>query len=461
MSSREYFAQVAGDWDTMRAGFFSAAVREAALALAGVRAGSCPGQSTGQTAADLGAGTGFVTEALLAAGLSVACVDQSPQMLATLRAKFGSGQPGGGRLTTLEGQAEALPLPNASVDFVFANMFLHHVDDPGQAIVEMARIVRPGGRVVVTDLDSHGHAFLLAEHHDRWPGFARADIAAWFKAAGLVNVQVQNVQVQNLQAENAQAESAPADRPDHATELATGQACCAAPVGLGEGGEACCSGSNGQAQACCADSGGRGEICCAESCDGSDQAQITIFAAHATRPLCAIPAAQADPLAVGARARALFEDAAPLLCAEAVLQAVAEALGVHSPLIPRLATGFCSGLSRTCGPCGALSGGVMAIGLALGRGSGREPLDRAYAPVQEYLEFFSETLGSANCHDLTGCDFGTAAGQSAFRERGVKQDVCLPLVAATAAQVVRILAEHQAVCLAGHQSGHQSGQQAD
>ncbi|OGR40056.1 MAG: hypothetical protein A2051_01420 [Desulfovibrionales bacterium GWA2_65_9] len=458
MSSREYFAQVAGDWDRLRAGFFSTAVREAALTLAGVRAGHCPGQ----TAADLGAGTGFVTEALLAAGLSVACVDQSPQMLATLRAKFGSGRTGagcggasgGGRLTTLEGQAEALPLPEASVDFVFANMFLHHVDDPGQAILEMARVVRPGGRVVLTDLDSHNHAFLLTEHHDRWPGFARADIAAWFRAAGLVNVQVQNVQVQNVQVQNvqvgniqganAQAESAPAGRPE---------------------GQTCCADSSGQAQTCCADSGGRGEVCCAESCDGSDKAQITIFAAHATRPLCAIPAAQADPLAVGARARALFAgvegDAAPLLCAESVLQAVAEALGVHSPLIPRLATGFCSGLSRTCGPCGALSGGVMALGLALGRDSGRDDLDEAYGPVQEYLEFFSETFGSANCLELTGCDFGTAAGQSAFRQRGVKQDVCLPLVAAAAAQVVRILAEHQTVYLAAYSAVYPAGQRAD
>ncbi|MBU1229815.1 MAG: C-GCAxxG-C-C family protein [Proteobacteria bacterium] len=156
-----------------------------------------------------------------------------------------------------------------------------------------------------------------------------------------------------------------------------------------------------------------------------------------------MPAAQADAGAAGARARELFAASAPLLCAEAVLLAVSEALGAASPLLPRLATGFCSGLSRTCGPCGALSGGVMALGLALGRGCGQEPLDPAYGAVQEYLEFFSERFGSHNCHDLTGCDFGTIAGQQAFRERGVKALVCLPLVQAAAAQVLRILAEHQ------------------
>jgi C_GCAxxG_C_C family probable redox protein len=370
MSSQEYFAQVAGDWDRLRAGFFPEAVRTRALALAGVRAGSAAGLS----AADLGAGTGFLTEALLAAGLSVAAVDQSPQMLAELRAKFSAS----GRVTLLEGKAEALPLPNASVDFVFANMFLHHVDDPGLAIAEMARVVRPGGRVVVTDLDSHSHAFLLTEHHDRWPGFARADVEAWLRAAGLAEATVDCL----------------------------------------------------------------GENCCAQSCDASDQAKISIFVAHARRPL-ARPASLADPLAVGERARAFFADAAPLLCAESVLLAVSEALGVASPLLPRLATGFCSGLARTSGPCGALSGGVMALGLALGRDSGRESLDPAYAAVQEYLEYFRAAFPADSCLGLTGCDLGTPEGQRGFRDTGAKQRVCLPVVQAAAAQVVRILAGHQ------------------
>jgi C_GCAxxG_C_C family probable redox protein len=379
MSSKDYFAQVAGDWDQMRAGFYSEAVREAALRLAGVR----PGQAASQTAADLGAGTGFVTEALLAAGLSVAAVDQSPDMLARLMARFGAS----GRVITLTGAAEALPLPDASVDFVLANMYLHHVDDPGRAIAEMARVVRPGGRVVLTDLDSHSHEFLLREHHDRWPGFARPDVAAWLTAAGLQNAQVD------------------------------------------------CAGAEGT---------GSGEVCCADSCDGTDSARVSIFAAHATRPLCPIPASQADPLAAGARARELFDAAAPLLCAESVLQAVAEALGVHSPLIPRLATGFCSGLSRTCGPCGALNGGIMALGLALGRDSGRDSLDQTYGPVQDYLEWFRASFPATGCRELTDCDLGTAEGQRGFREGGAKQKVCLPVVGAATAQVVRVLAEHQA-----------------
>lgn len=365
MSSREYFAQVAGQWDTLRAGFFAEAVRDKALALAGVR--------PGLTAADLGAGTGFVTEALLAAGLTVFAVDQSPAMLAELSAKFGAS----GRLTALPGAAERLPLPGASVDFVFANMFLHHVDDPAAAIAEMARILRPGGRLVLTDLDSHKHQFLLTEHHDRWPGFRREDVAGWLASAGLERPAVD----------------------------------CA------------------------------GQSCCAESCDGTDSARISIFAAHAVKPLLGLRPQDADPLAVGRLARSFWDAEKPLLCAESVLLAVAQGLGVSSPLIPRLATGFCSGLARSCGTCGAFSAGVMGLGLALGRDSGSDELDETYGPAQEFREFFLARFGSLNCRELTGHDLGSPQGLAAYREEGLKNTLCGPLLEASAAQVMRILAE--------------------
>jgi C_GCAxxG_C_C family probable redox protein len=369
MSSQKYFAEVAGDWDSLRAGFFSEAVRTKALALAGIEAGA------GQTAADLGAGAGFVTEALLDAGLTVFAVDQSPEMLARLRAKFAPS----GRLFALEGVAERLPLPAASVDFVFANMLLHHVDDPQAALLEMARILRPGGRVVITDLDGHNHGFLLTEHHDRWPGFARVEVSSWLKAAGLEAVSVD---------------------------------CC-------------------------------GENCCADSNAGLGTARISIFAASATRPVLGVRPADVDPLAVAKFARSFWDNAKPLLCAESVLAAVARGLGVRSPLIPRLATGFCSGLSRTCGPCGAFSAGVMALGMALGRDSGQDDLDETYGPVQEFREFFLERFRALDCRGLTGHDLGSPEGLLAYREAGLKMKLCAPLLEEASAQVIRILKEQR------------------
>ncbi len=178
MNSKSYFDQIAGQWDTLRESFFSIAVRDRAIKEAGVR--------PGQHAADVGAGTGFVTEALLQAGLAVIAIDQSEAMLAQLRAKFGHAVP----LDCRRGDAEKLPLNSESVDHVFANMYLHHVESPSAAICEMVRILKPGGRLVITDLDEHNFEFLATEQHDRWLGFKRDDVRRWFEEAGLKNVVV-------------------------------------------------------------------------------------------------------------------------------------------------------------------------------------------------------------------------------------------------------------------------------
>jgi ubiquinone/menaquinone biosynthesis C-methylase UbiE len=177
-SSKQYFEEIGAEWDQLRSGFFSNEVRERAIAVTKV------GEQS--VAADLGAGTGFITEALLDRGARVIAVDQSPAMLDALRAKFPLSE----RVETRVGTAEALPLDTASVDYVFANMYLHHVDHPPTAIAEMTRILRPGGRVVVTDLDTHDFEFLRTEQHDRWLGFERSDIERWFREAGLHGVSV-------------------------------------------------------------------------------------------------------------------------------------------------------------------------------------------------------------------------------------------------------------------------------
>ena len=174
----EYFDEVAGDWDSMRSEFFSGNVR--------IKACDKAELGQGDKAADIGAGTGFLTEELLKRGVIVTAVDASENMLGQLKAKF-EGIKG---FECRIGDAENLPLEAGSQDAVLANMCLHHVENPSVAISEMVKCLKAGGRLVITDLDEHSNEFLLKEHHDRWAGFKRSDVKEWFLSAGLADVGV-------------------------------------------------------------------------------------------------------------------------------------------------------------------------------------------------------------------------------------------------------------------------------
>lgn len=180
-ASKPYFDRVASDWDRLRQSFFSGAVREKAYAAADVR--------PGQLAIDVGAGTGYMTEGLVERGVRVIAVEQSEAMIEQMRIKFGANAP----VDYRRGDAAKIPLGGAAADHVFANMYLHHAESPPEAIREMARLLRPGGRLIVTDLDEHHFEFLRTEHHDRWMGFNRSDVARWFADAGLRDVRVESV----------------------------------------------------------------------------------------------------------------------------------------------------------------------------------------------------------------------------------------------------------------------------
>ena len=117
------------------------------------------------------------------------------------------------------------------------------------------------------------------------------------------------------------------------------------------------------------------------------------------------------------RSRELFESG--LYCAESVLLAIAEAKNIKSDLIPKIATGFCSGVSRTLNLCGALSGGIMSISLFTGRNSPEESVEPNYTLIQELVSRFREKYGSSNCYELIQCNLNTAEGQKKFVENNL------------------------------------------
>ena len=172
--AHRFFAGAAARWDEIRRAFERPEVHAAALSAlvpAGLRV------------VDIGTGTGALLPVLAAAGCRVVAVDNSEPMLARARelcAAHGWTEVAFGRA-----DLQTVPLRDGCCDAAFCSMVLHHVARPGQAIAEMGRVVRPGGRVVVIDFARHDLAWMREELAHQWLGFTRQELETWSAEAGL------------------------------------------------------------------------------------------------------------------------------------------------------------------------------------------------------------------------------------------------------------------------------------
>jgi C_GCAxxG_C_C family probable redox protein len=98
---------------------------------------------------------------------------------------------------------------------------------------------------------------------------------------------------------------------------------------------------------------------------------------------------------------------------------VAESKGIQSDLIPKIATGFCSGVSRTCGMCGAVSGAIMALNLFYGRNIPSESNETSYIAVRKLLDMFKSRFDSTNCKQLIGLDLDNKEGQNTYKSNNL------------------------------------------
>jgi ubiquinone/menaquinone biosynthesis C-methylase UbiE/DNA-binding transcriptional ArsR family regulator len=172
--SRSFFDAVGPEWDALRKVFSDDLLRARAIARL---------VAPGLTVLDVGTGTGVLALELARLGLRVIALDRSARMLEAARAKLdASGLPG---VELRSGDAAALPLDDASVDAAFAHVVLQYLASPGDAVVEMARAVRPGGVVVVADFLRHEREWMREELGVLWLGFTAGEMRAWFDQAGL------------------------------------------------------------------------------------------------------------------------------------------------------------------------------------------------------------------------------------------------------------------------------------
>jgi ubiquinone/menaquinone biosynthesis C-methylase UbiE len=176
--AKEYFEEVSGSWDILRRSFYGDEVRDAVLTAARLLPEN--------TVLDVGAGTGFLTEGAAKIARKVIALDFSEAMITEARTKLSRSN-----VEFKIGNVEDIPLPDSSIDAVIGNMVLHHCPSPESAVRQMARVLVPGGRLVLSDLQEHSYESLRKEHADLWMGFKMDYVRETLQKAGLDDVSVE------------------------------------------------------------------------------------------------------------------------------------------------------------------------------------------------------------------------------------------------------------------------------
>lgn len=141
--------------------------------------------------ADLGVGDGLLTLMLAEVAESVTAVDLSEKMLGALETRATAA--GLANLEYVVGELDDLPLPDESHDVVVMSQALHHADQPGRALAEARRILRPGGQLLILDLLAHGEDWVREKLQHRHLGFTEAALNEHLAAAEFDAIRVRRV----------------------------------------------------------------------------------------------------------------------------------------------------------------------------------------------------------------------------------------------------------------------------
>lgn len=124
-------------------------------------------------------------------------------------------------------------------------------------------------------------------------------------------------------------------------------------------------------------------------------------------------------------------------CAQAVLTVFCSDLGLKEKIALKLAAPFGGGMGRRCQTCGAVTGGLMVLGLRFADPdpSNKEAKKKLLEITQKFLDNFKEREGALGCRDLLGIDIGTEEGQRKAKEEDLFHERC-PRFVMTSAELV-------------------------
>jgi ArsR family transcriptional regulator len=175
--SQEFFASAAGQWDRLRQDLFGRASYLHAL----------PGLLDSEwVVGDLGCGTGQVAAALAPFVKQVIAVDRSNDMLQSARRRLRDMA----NVDVRRGELEALPIQDGELDAATLLLVLHHLSDPAQALAEAARVMRPGGRLLISDMLPHDRETYRQQMGHVWLGFGDDALRRLLANAGFDHVRI-------------------------------------------------------------------------------------------------------------------------------------------------------------------------------------------------------------------------------------------------------------------------------
>lgn len=180
--SQEFFASAAGGWDRFRSELFGDT-----FYLWGVLGLIDPDLVVG----DLGCGTGQLTETITPYVRRVVAVDSSPDMLDAARQRVGAAR----NVDLRQGDLESLPIDAGELDAAMLSLVLHYSPSPGRALAEVARVLRPRGRVLVVDMLPHDRQEYQQQMGHVWLGFSEKQITRFLAGAGFTEVRVRSLPV--------------------------------------------------------------------------------------------------------------------------------------------------------------------------------------------------------------------------------------------------------------------------
>ncbi len=175
-AAARYFAAHADSWDSIRSLHVAECEVEQAIA-------TMFGAEPLGRLVDIGTGTGRMIELFGPAADSAIGIDRSSEMLRLARVKLDSA---GIRSTLRQGDMYALPLPDRSADSVILHQVLHFAQAPAQAIAEAARLLDPGGRLLVIDFAPHDREELRETDAHLRLGFSDESMRGWYRDHGII-----------------------------------------------------------------------------------------------------------------------------------------------------------------------------------------------------------------------------------------------------------------------------------